>query len=289
MNGSRTRKQVEMIDEELLALCRSVAEEMLQNQGWSLASEWVVGKQQVSDLFVSQVAEAASRRLTGVKSGGAAKQAIRSAVLNQYSHLLYQACLLPGSERAETAYAELWNHLYDIAHYKLGRDRVAAEECAQTAMLNLVRQFRKSPQGFMRDAGAFLSYAYKSLLPAIRAHWSQQEEDIISIDVDEKDDDRQPLQIPDSRERVNGALIQEASRQEIEMALQACLTSEQQRRVISGLFLDGLSVWDLSIKMGRSPENIWVLKSRALSRLKKCVPLYQALITAIQEGGSQGG
>jgi hypothetical protein len=69
-------------------------------------------------------------------------------------------------------------------------------------------------------------------------------------------------------------------------AIGACLRSPQQRQVIVGLFLRGQAVLELAEALECTPENVYVLKSRAMDRLRRCPGLYEALIGALQ--GSRG-
>lgn len=59
-------------------------------------------------------------------------------------------------------------------------------------------------------------------------------------------------------------------RAKIEAAVEHCLRSEQQRAVIIGLFLDEGSFKEVADALHTTPQNVSVLKSRALKRLREC-------------------
>jgi len=213
---------------------------------------------------------------------------IRKGVLNGYSRLLYRACLRPGSARAEIAYTELWNHLYDVAYYELLGDEAAAQDQAQKALVNLFDRFEKEPAGFMEDEGAFLGYARMTLLHEIWRHRKEQKTTVALEDNDPAGREEQKMsQVPDSGQRADREVVQRATRQEVEAAIEACLSSEQQRRVVVGLFLQGVTVLEVAEALHCSPENVYVLKSRALNRLRGCPGLYEALIRALQDSGAE--
>ena len=53
-------------------------------------------------------------------------------------------------------------------------------------------------------------------------------------------------------------------------AIRDCLRSAAQAETILRLFLDGESVTAVARALRTTPANVWVLKSRALARLRKC-------------------
>ena len=53
-------------------------------------------------------------------------------------------------------------------------------------------------------------------------------------------------------------------------AIRRCLRSRQQREAIVRLFLEEQSVVQVADALGTTPANVWVLKSRALDRLRRC-------------------
>lgn len=273
-----------MTNDEMRDLCRAVAGKFLRNHGWTLAFEWVKGKQQVTDLFLEGALGYVAPGWDGAASLEIQKNLIRQGVLNQYSRVLYQACLQPGSTRAEIAYTELWNHLYDVAHYELRGDKGGAADCAQVALLSLFKRFEREPQGFMRDEGAFLAYARKTLLHETWRYVKKRGETVDLIKHDTEGDDELP-DVPDPGQRANGDITHRVTRQDVEAAVRTCLGSDQQQRVILGLFLEGLGVWELAQELDCSPENVYVLKSRALKRLRTCPGLYEKLIDALSNGG----
>lgn len=272
----------------LRELCRAVAAEFLRNQGWTLALEWRGSRQHVSDVFLDGVLGYIAPSWKDDASLETKKTVIRRGVLNQYSQVLCRACGQLGSSHAEIAYTELWNHLYDIAHLELRGDDAGAADCAQAALICLFQRFQREPRGFMRDEGAFLAYARKTLLHEC---WRYVEERGKTLDLyraDSEDDDEMD-DVPARGAAVDGPLARHATREDVAAAVRACLDGEQQQRVILGLFLEELTVWEMAKELGCSPENVYVLKSRALTRLRRCRGLWQKLIDALSDGAHRGG
>jgi RNA polymerase sigma factor (sigma-70 family) len=278
-----------MTDDALRTLCRAVAKEFLRSQGWTLAFEWLGGRQRlVGDFLEGLLHYVAPRWQDGVPLDRQ-KELIRKGVLNSYSRLLYGACLHPGSGRAEIAYTELWSHLYDVAYYELRGDEAAAQDLAQKALLNLFGRFEKEPAGFMEDEGAFLGYARMTLLREIWRYVKERGKTVALENDDSAGREEQKMnQVPDPGQRADRELVRRATRREVEAAIDACLGSQQQRRVIVGLFLLRLTVLELAEALDCSPENVYVLKSRALDRLRRCPGLYEALIRALRDSGVEG-
>jgi RNA polymerase sigma factor (sigma-70 family) len=280
-----------MIDGALRDLCRAVAEEFLLNRGWTLAFEWSGDRQRVAGDFLDGVVRSVAPRWQDGARLDRQKELIRKGVLNQYSRLLYRACLRPGSTRAEIAYTELWNHLYDVAYHELRGDEAAAQDQAQKALISLFARFDQAPAGFMQDEGAFLGYARITLL---REVWRYLKEQRTMVELEGDDhagrEEQEMNEVSDSGQRADGPVVRRATRREVEAAIATCLRSLQQRQVIVGLFLRGLTVLELAEALDCTPENVYVLKSRAMDRLRRCPGLYEALIRALQDsGGKQGG
>jgi RNA polymerase sigma factor (sigma-70 family) len=274
-----------MTDGALRDRCRAVAEEFLHNQGWTLAFEWSGGRQQVAGDFLDGVLHYVAPRWQDGAPLDRQRELIRKGALNRYSRVLYNACLRPGSTRAEIAYTELWNHLYDVAYYQLRGDEAAAQDQAQKALVRIFERFDREPTGFMRDEGAFLGYARTTLLREVWRHLEEREPMVELESYDPAGEEEEGMgQVPDPGQRADGQVVRRATRRDVEAAVAACLRSLQQRQVVVGLFLQGLTVLELAEALDCSPENIYVLKSRALDRLRRCPGLYEALIRALLGG-----
>lgn len=63
----------------------------------------------------------------------------------------------------------------------------------------------------------------------------------------------------------------------IEAAIRRCLRSKRQQAVIIGLFLDLKGFKEVADTLGTTPQNVSVLKSRALERLRKCEEFLEVL------------
>ena len=66
-------------------------------------------------------------------------------------------------------------------------------------------------------------------------------------------------------------------RARVEQAIRRCLRSKQQQAVIIGLFLDQKGLKEVADLLGKKVENVYVLKSRALARLRECEEFLRVL------------
>ena len=59
-------------------------------------------------------------------------------------------------------------------------------------------------------------------------------------------------------------------RAQLEKAIRQCLRSRQQQTVLIQLFLDEKSAKEVADALGRRPADVYVLKCRAIKRLREC-------------------
>ena len=249
-------------DTPWLAECEAVARRVVANQGWALVERW--------DEFVAEVARSVADGPAG-RVGEDPEKRIERAVTRAYCPLLYAACCPRHGPRCVRAFEELGRYLHAVA-LRRTEDREAAAEAAQRA-LEIVYAHLDD----VREPWAFLGYARVILLRELTPRRGQGRL-LRFVPLRGDDPDEPGVQPSDPQADADRA---EAERGMDEVALREairrCLRSRQQREVILRLFLDEQSVVQVADALGTTSANVWVLKSRALDRLRQCPDLTRLL------------
>jgi len=274
-----------MVEDLSRELCRTVAKAVLRQRDWHLAYEGLGLTTRLSEEFVSEVLQEALRKRREARRAQPLEKIIERAVITCYCRRLYEACRAHRTLRQQRAWQELSTYLLAIARFRMPDDPIQAQECAQQALINLWRQFC-DPQWNMTRPGALLRYAEQTLLHEMWQVWEQQRK---------KEEKEEPLEKwgrrdEETREGIDERLaprgpsldpVREAlrreARQRVIAAIRACLRSERQETVIIETFLNDKSVLEIAEQLDTSPENVYVLRSRAIKRLRECPELLETL------------
>ncbi|MDH7486981.1 MAG: sigma-70 family RNA polymerase sigma factor [Anaerolineae bacterium] len=273
-------------------VCQTVAEEVLGSRDWRLAYEGLGIAGQLAESFVSEVLEEARRKQREAVRIQPLRQVVARATITCYCRRLYQACRAHRTLRQQRAWQELSAYLLTVACWKMPDDPAQAQECAQQALLSLWRRF-SDPQWAMERPGALLRYAENALLREVWRIWKQQgkkwerekpleragqrHEEQGDREADERFTSGEPSPDPE-----RDALRREAD-QRVAAAIRACLRSEQQATVIIETFLNDRSVLEIARQLDTSPENVYVLRSRAIRRLQECPELLETLADVLSD------
>ncbi|MCW5853556.1 MAG: sigma-70 family RNA polymerase sigma factor [Anaerolineae bacterium] len=250
-------------DTPLLAECEAVARRVVANQGWALVGAW--------DAFVAEVARSVADGPAG-RVGDSLEKRIERAVTRAYCPILYAACRQRHGPRCVRAFEELGRYLHAVALRRTS-DGEAAAEAAQRA-LEIVYAHLDD----VREPWAFLGYARVILVRELKP--PRRRGKLLQFVPLRGDDPQEPGVQPADPQADAGRADVERSMddQALRDAIRRCLRSKQQRETILRLFLDEQSVVQVADALGTTPANVWVLKSRALDRLRQCPDVARLLV-----------
>ena len=238
-----------------LAECEAVARRVVANQGWTLVEEW--------DAFVAEVARTVAAEPAG-RPGESLEKRVERAVTRAYCPILYAACCRRHGPRCVRAFEELGRYLHAVALCRV-EDREAAAEAAQRVLEIVYAHLDR-----VREPWAFLGYARIVLLRELTPRRGQGR--LLRFVPLRGDDPEAPgVQPADPQADTDRAEAErDVDQAALREAIRRCLRSPQQREVILRLFLAEQSVVQVADALGTTPANVWVLKSRALDRLRHC-------------------
>jgi len=257
-------------DRHLLRECRRIVPQVLGRRRWDL----------VPDLgpFLEDVLAEARRRLT-VNRDLSPRKAVEQATVNRYNHLWYAACRAEGTVRQHRAFISLYRYLYAVALRCSGNNAEIADESTQAAVLSVWENLDR-----VRDPGCFSRWAAMIVINETKK-WLRRatmipevsESDVVHPAAEDVHDDsilgRTDAAEPSPEEVSVGRSLRATMRK----ALTRCLRSAQRLAVVWGLFFEEKSVKELADELRTTPDNIYVLRHRALEQLRKCEALLRVL------------
>jgi RNA polymerase sigma factor (sigma-70 family) len=213
------------------------------------------------------------RRAMDHLRGGVAADPQRAAI-HAYSLALYAACSgTEGPERQNSAYAELFRYLYDIAFQRYPD---AYEEVAQRAVGRIYTSFARC-----RQPGAFLAFASQHLLDTARS--LRREQPLARSLSDSVGAGQAALGelLADKRQAdPSDAVIADELRarfaQLADQFLRKHPRAADQFAALRMKFIDGLDDQTIADQLGKSVRNIYVLRARAIEKLR-AEPAWRAL------------
>jgi RNA polymerase sigma factor (sigma-70 family) len=262
--------------EELREQCRRGVRRALAQRGWELVEDEAA--------FVEEVLAQVQFRIQN--SRRPLEKIIEDATINRYGYLWHAACGDNGTLRQRRAFMELHRYLYSIALYCAKHDLYLAEGSTQEALLSVWQHLDQvqDPGSFARWAGAIVSnevkQQFKKLVRKVvedesgEVRWQPKEILVADLGVYRGVEDAgTAMRGMGNRPELStnqGPKMTEEMRARIEVALRRCLPGKRQQAVIIGLFLDQKSFKEVADALGTTPQNVSVLKSRALKRLREC-------------------
>jgi len=217
-------------------ICHHVVQRLIQQYGWNLLAEAE---------FVEVVFN--SKQQDGSQTG------IEYAAKHHYALALYQACVQAEEpSRCEQGYRELFHYLFRLAYNRwpdLAEDFI--EDVTQRALLLVHEQLDKC-----QNPAAFFTFAAFKL-----RHAFQQEQQAR----------RPPPEPPPADKTPESPVASYLSRRETERILLEALRQlpdERQQQALFLKFFAGLSDREIAGQLSVSENNVRVLRTRALTRLR---------------------
>jgi RNA polymerase sigma factor (sigma-70 family) len=242
--------QLEGVQAAMERMCAEAVDGLLARHRWQLLDR----------------AEFARRTLGHMRGDDASdkKRAAQRAATHTYSLALHAACSGgEGIERQNRAYTELFRYLYDIA---LQRYPGPHEEIAQQALTRIYTTFERC-----RQPGAFLAFAIQQLLDTAR---SLRREQLPAQSLAAPGGEGVPGELlADERQAdpPETIIAQELRSRFAELAAQFLSKHPRAARQFAALrlkFIDGLDDQTIAEQLGNSVRNIYVLRARAIEKLR---------------------
>jgi len=269
--------------DELRERCRTVVRWVLAQRGWGLVQDEAV--------FVEEVLAEVQARLPNNRRP--LEKIIEDATVNRYGHVWHAACGAAGTLRQRRAFTELHRYMFSIALYRANHNQRIAEESTQEALIKVWLHLDRvrEPGSFARWAGVIVSNAVNQALRRQTEKIGGTNGEITwqAKEIDEADlqpggaaegtwpETRGIGDQPGSSPASQKAKITDEIRARIEAAIKACLRSEQQQAVIIGLFFEQKGFKEVADELGTTPQNVYVLKTRALTHLRECEVFLEAV------------
>jgi DNA-directed RNA polymerase specialized sigma24 family protein len=239
----------------LLRACQEAVGQLSVGRGWHLIEpkEWV------------------DRTLAQVRAGPVADP--QRVAVHIYSQVLYVACSGgQGNQRRDLGYGELFRYLYAMARK---RYPLIHEDAAQQAITFVYDRFAQC-----RNPGTFLTFSFHQLLAAARIV-SQQLEMDLRIDLSAALEDRDMSAVlPNRQVDPVGLIIDDERRASFERLSEEFLRKHPRAKLqLAALrlkFIDGLDEATISQRLQKPPASIYVLRSRAIEKLR-AEPEWRAL------------
>lgn len=250
-------------DDALRRECHAAARRVLANHGWALVDDEAA--------FVAEVMSAV--QASPGRAGDSLTRRAERAVIHAYCPCLYAACCAGHGRRAAQAFDELGRYLHAVARSR-SRDPQRAQDAAQRALESVWQHLDD-----VREPEAFLGYARVILLREMGPHGASRPELLRFVPLRGDDAvEEEGVVLPDPHAAAaTDSIERAAAAPALRAALRDCLRSAAQREVIERLFLAEESVTIVADALATTPANVWVLKSRALSHLRRCPEVTRAL------------
>ncbi|MFQ5857768.1 MAG: sigma-70 family RNA polymerase sigma factor [Anaerolineae bacterium] len=260
-----------MTTEPLNLKCHMVVRRLIDRHDWRLLDE--------AD-FTAQVLARAQA------SDASTDEAITPLAVNLYCEVWHAACGSNGQRRAQ-AYTELVHYLYDRARHKYG-DPEMAQEMAHDAVILVAEQLDNC-----QNPGAFMAFAMLKLWNAATDVFRRRDrwETHIAPLPDDDESGRQPGPIPpappggDPHHEAEVQLLCEELFENLEEIIRQAPRARNQLLAVFLKFLRGYSDEEIAVELETSVQNVHVLRSRGLKRLRED-PGLRRLARDVLGGGS---
>lgn len=256
------------------------------NRNWQLLACADLGV--TAEAFARRVAKRLQAWLDAGEHAEITEALIEYAVIHEYCRLLHYAVGRERTVAQQRALDEVWNYVTPIIRRVLPDDSEAAG-CANGVLLTVWRQ-----RGDVRDPGSFLKWAGMIAgRAALRALKERASNEVVFADLfgaGEAEDDVEQVEakataaealLADQRTFFSATEDSESA-EALARLIRHCLRRMRAgAEVVIRLVLAGQSVSEVSRMLGMSAANLYVIKLRALARLRQCKPLLAALGQAL--------
>ena len=214
---------------------------------------------------------------------------IERAVVHEYCRLLHEALGMEGTPAQERALIETWNYVSPLIRRILVDDDLSSE-CANKVLMTIWQDVAQ-----VRDPGSFLAWAAMIAGRAARRYAQRYRRELPLDDLAERDAAREEqlvdaavIDIPDqpalARLPIDPgyAIVEKEDRRDrlanYEEVIRSCLRRMRRgAEVFIALVLYEDSVTDVARRLGLTPNNLYVIRSRAQDALRRYDGLRQAL------------
>lgn len=242
--------------ERLQSICRRVVKRLFLDEDWQLIDNIGPFMAAVFDKTLSILPDNCSERQ--------AARAFEKTAKNLYYDVLAERLQTQASHQLDRAYKELYNYLYDIALHRVS-SRELAEEIAQEALVKVWSGLDRTldSRGFLAWAQLIVARQIMSLATCSECNMREPNSafgtvlrDVVTLP---------PLLVSEDPEQ---AMLTEELRSSLVQAIKSELTSEEEQKVILLTFLEGKSSSEIAEDIDISPSRVYLLRSRALQRLR---------------------
>jgi DNA-directed RNA polymerase specialized sigma24 family protein len=182
-----------------------------------------------------------------------------------YSEALYAACSgMEGTMRREQGYAELHRWLYDVAYHRYGD---LAEDVTQQALLATYASFSRC-----RQAGTFMMFTLLQLREAAHALRRQAAAELAWREGEAADGAPHAERVPDAAPSPEALALHAERRAKLEQCRAAFLRQHPraaaQFAAVWLKFILGINDHEISRRLGKPIDHIYVLRARGLRKLQ---------------------
>ncbi len=263
-----------------MTLCRRLVPEILRQRDWQLISADSL------PAFIDQVCQTIVEGTVRPGPGASPKTTVRRATIHCYCHELYQASGENGTLRQRRAFEEIGRHAQGVA-FRYEQTPAIVQVCVQRALAIV---WEKRAQ--VRKPGSFLRWVETIVYHEVKRYWKErqrQKEISMSqlIPADETEIDNSalerfweklaPVSPPD--DEVIGQELREQLWAEVQRVLGG---NRRYEAVIVGFYLYELSLPTLAQMLQTPVRNVYVLKSRALARLRADLDFIRRFADALE-------
>lgn len=234
--------------------------------------DWQLVAQEELPAFVQRVQATIADGTVKPRPSALPEDTVRRAAIHVYCHELYRATGADGTLRQHRAFAELARHAQGVAcRYEDNPDVVQA--CVQSAL-----QIAWEKRDQVRDPGSFLRWLEQVVYYEIKGYWKPQHRQhevpmsrVVPAGEHEENDElvqrfwETLAYVPPPDDQVATRQVREQLWTEVRRVL---ADNQRYQAVIVGYYLYELSLPALAEMLQRPVRNIYVLKSRALDRLR---------------------
>ena len=210
--------------------------------------------------------------------GRRAREALETAVWQNYAEVLYDSCRQPHGADQERAWIELGRWLEEKARGRISHAQ-EREDVVQEALIRLHDAFEKDA---LRAPRALWTFALQALLGSSADRWRRRaaqkrgEDRAESLEANEERRDgralrRQPLTAPPgepSLRPLEDTVIDRDLRRQLEAFFEEHLKSELQLEVAMAYYLEGHTPAEIAALLHKTPHQVRMVKSRLVRALR---------------------